>query len=301
MRTIWRGTRASIRFHYRKAVVHRSRTPRLLRNPGPPHLTGVWSARAPQGTPPRVTKWVVVPLSASWYGTTLTHATPSRRFGLFESAVSTIAEGIILLNLARIRGTEAVCSRVPSQAGVYAWFQNYEPPDPETANAETFAEYLHTQATRPHCIPRIGRIAPLYEVELRSRKEIGRRKLESMLQLCASSTFRRAVTTVLGSAIFFQQPLYVGKGSNLPARIRHHLAPASELRRRLGKVGIDIDRTWLVCMPIEGFDCEDDVFEGGEIGQAPFDVETESTLPTELVLEDLFSKLFHPLFTSRYG
>ncbi len=67
---------------------------------------------------------------------------------MFESAVTTLAEGIVLINLTRLRGTEAVCSRVPAEPGVYAWFKGYQPPPPETSTGKEFATYLGEQATR---------------------------------------------------------------------------------------------------------------------------------------------------------
>ena len=215
---------------------------------------------------------------------------------MFESPVSTIANGIILINLAKIRGAQAVCARVPSQSGVYAWFQNHHPPSPATSTAEEFADYLIDQATREHCLPRRGRIPPLYALELRSAKQISPYKRDTLLTLCGSATFRSAMTTVLQSAIFFQQPLYVGKASHLPTRIRQHVEPGSVLRQRLETVGIDIERLLLICMPVDGL-----VADETEVQPDIEPNETDESLPTELVVEELFSKLFHPLFTARYG
>ncbi|MCY2991745.1 MAG: hypothetical protein NTY19_28305 [Planctomycetota bacterium] len=220
---------------------------------------------------------------------------------MFESAVSMIAHGIIVFNLSKMRGRETVCSRVPDLPGVYAWFQNYQPPAPETSSPDAFARYLYEQATRVHCLPRTGRIAPLYEVELRSRKEMTPGKVDSLAKLCESVDFRRSVATLLRSAMFFQQPLYVGKASHLPARIHQHLSASGELRRRLAGVGIDIDATWLVCMPIEGMDCLTDIPEPTIDESSGSSEAEEPAFSTEIVLEDLISKLFHPLFTGRYG
>lgn len=215
---------------------------------------------------------------------------------MFESPVSTIADGIILINLAKIRGVQAVCNRVPSQPGVYAWFQNHHPPIAATSTAKEFADYLIDQATREHCLPRRGRIAPLYDVQLRSAKQFEKQKRESLLALCASEAFRNAITTVLQTAIFFQQPLYVGKASHLPSRIRQHVATGSPLRQRLEAVGIEIERLLLICMPVEDFAANET-----ESGPDTESADADALLPAELVVEDLFSKLFHPLFTARYG
>lgn len=218
---------------------------------------------------------------------------PSGANDLFKSPVTHISEQVILINLARIRGVEAVCARVPSEPGVYAWFKNYLPPDPVASTAEEFADYLINEATREHCLPRHGRLAPLYAVELRSSKQIATVKRDAICRLCTSLNFRRTIAEMLGTSIFFQQPLYVGKADCLTDRIRQHIAIGSKLRRRLSKVEIDIDRSLLVCLPVERVSYSTE-HSSGEANEDEF-------LSSEAVVEELLSKLFHPLFTARYG
>lgn len=210
---------------------------------------------------------------------------------MLEPVVWSIAERITFIDLSRIRGQQAVIARVPSEAGIYAWFYNYLPPDVDSTSASEFADYLLHEATRPHCVPRFGKLPPLYEVELRSKKDFSRAKRESLLRLCEGRRFRSGISQILKSAIFFQQPLYVGKAAHLPTRISNHLSPGSKLRTRLARVSIDLDSAMLACMSVAGGvdgDREDDRTNAPEPSE-------------EEVLEDLFSKLFHPLFTIRYG
>ena len=204
-----------------------------------------------------------------------------------KSAVSVLSPGLVLIDLSKIRGRAAVCARIPDEPGVYSWFRRYDLPPPATSNADEYATYLLGLLSRPHCLPRIGSIRPLFEVELRSRRQPSERKSESLRKLCQSPSFREVTAMALDAAIFFEQPLYVGKASRLAERIAQHLAPESDLRLRLQKVDICIDRSLLLYMVLPA---------------SPDPIPGDSdVLSAEQVLEDLLSRLFHPLFTARYG
>lgn len=209
---------------------------------------------------------------------------------MFDLPASYVTQNILLVNLACLRGATAICDRIPAQPGVYAFFKTFSPPEPESSDAEAFASYLINQATAPHCLPRDGRIKPLYGVRLSSRKTVSATKRQQLIRKCASPHFRVAVATALKYSLFFEQPLYVGKSSCLRKRIRQHLAAESALRSRFKKVGIDIFQSRLICLQLATLD---QPAEGSET-----DLPDDSG---ESPLEEILSKLFHPLFVQRYG
>jgi hypothetical protein len=215
---------------------------------------------------------------------------------VLSETISRIGDNLILIDVSRVRGVDAVCARVPKCPGVYAWFNRFAVPDPQTSSPEVFADFLCASAEKPHCQPRHGRLPPLYEVELRSRKTVNPAKRESLLQHCQSESYRRFFAQMLGLSLLFQQPLYIGKATNLATRIAEHLEVDSDLRTRLAQVEMSIDRTWLLLVLTPNLDDEPG---------APTDMPRVSTLPVlhdpELVTEEVLSKLFHPLFTIRYG
>jgi hypothetical protein len=219
---------------------------------------------------------------------------------LFDRQVTHIGEQLVLLNLQLIRGgRNAIVSRVPRCPGVYSWYRSFSCPSPQTTSAEVFAGFLIEQATSKHCLDRRANMPPVYEVVLRSDKRLSDVKQNALKELCESARFREDMAAVLYSSFLFQQPLYVGKAEELASRIHGHLQPGSVLQERLGKVGIHLHECWLLCvlLPNRGL--------GGESPQTPENLtdpsRTEESLSPELLVEDLISRLFHPLFTQRYG
>jgi len=213
---------------------------------------------------------------------------------MFDLPASNVTPNILLVNLACLRGASAICDRIPAQPGVYAFFKTFSPPEPESSDAEAFASYLINQATAPHCLPRDGRIKPLYGVRLSSRKTVSATKRQQLIRMCASPHFRVAVATALKYSLFFEQPLYVGKSNCLRKRIRQHLSAESTLRSRFKKVGIDIFQSRLICLQLASL--------AGTLDRPAEGSETD--LPDdsgESPLEEILSKLFHPLFVQRYG
>ena len=213
---------------------------------------------------------------------------------MFDLPTYNVAPNSLLVNLACLRGASAVCERIPAQPGVYAFFKTFSPPDPESSDAESFASYLINQATAQHCLPRDGRIKPLYAVRLSSRKTVSASKRHQLIRMCDSPAFRVAVGTALKYSLFFEQPLYVGKSNCLRKRIRQHLAAESALRSRFDKVGINILQSRLLCLQL---DVLSDASE--PLGE---DVAVDAPQEAgESALEEILSKLFHPLFVERYG
>ena len=113
--------------------------------------------------------------------------------------------------------------------------------------------------------------------------------------------FRQLLLTLLENSLIFQQPLYIGKANNIHARISDHLKGASVLRRRLNDAGHDIDNCRLLLLYIRGEPSSLEV-ESDSIELDDDDSEIEGTQSTtEVLIEDIVSRLFLPTFTARYG
>lgn len=207
---------------------------------------------------------------------------------MFHHAVTRLSDNITVMNLAKIQGgRSAITARLPAIAGVYAWFQNHteQLTDGEPQDPTALATLLVELAENKHCIDRTGRIPPLYEVILRSRKRMPREKKDALHRLCDDASFRKQIQSVLSLSFLFQQPLYVGKATSLTSRIDQHLSANSHLRSLCRSVNIEIERCWLLFVTMDAFthSSEDD------------------ELTAENTVEDLLSRMFHPRFTSRFG
>lgn len=110
---------------------------------------------------------------------------------------------------------------------------------------------------------------------------------------------------LLDNALLFQQPLYIGKATDLYLRIRNHLGEGSILRERLRIAGHNIDRCRLLIVrtsddsssfateTIDEDECGSEFFEESDSEFSEVDLEN--------LLEDILSRLFLPSFTLRYG
>jgi hypothetical protein len=223
---------------------------------------------------------------------------------LFDRQVTHIGEQLLVLNLQMIRGgSREILGRVPRCPGVYSWYRSFSCPPPDATSPEAFAEYLIQQALTKHCLDRRARMPPLYEVVLRSEKRITNAKQQAISRLCESSRFRQDMSSILGWAFLFQQPLYVGKANELTTRIEEHLQTGSVLQERLEQVGIQVRNCWLLCVLLP--ECDLAPTDAATTTPATSldgnDEDENISLTPELVVEDLLSRLFHPLFTQRYG
>jgi hypothetical protein len=223
---------------------------------------------------------------------------------LFDRQVTHIGQRLLVLNLKMIRGgSHEILSRVPRCPGVYSWYRNFSCPPPDTTTPKAFSEYLIQQALAKHCLDRRANVPPLYEVVLRSKKRVSNVKQQAITKLCESRQFRQDMSAILNLAFLFQQPLYVGKAEELTTRIGEHLQAGSVLQERLEEVGVQVRNCWLLCVLMPGLGTASSVetpvipvttTEGG-------DEDDTVSLSPELVVEDLLARLFHPLFTQRYG
>ena len=204
---------------------------------------------------------------------------------MFPDIFTTLLSGSVqIFDLSRIHGgPEAILSRITSEPGVYAWFRNYSDARLDTArDGKTFADNIESLITAKHCTDRTGALRPLFEVVLRSHKTLPTAKKQKLERLASQETFRNELNNILSASLLFSQPLYVGCASVLSRRVEEHLKPESTLRTRLSDAGnVDIEKCWLVLLRLP---------QDGEI--------TESR---ENLIEDILSRLFHPLFTRRFG
>jgi hypothetical protein len=99
----------------------------------------------------------------------------------------------------------------------------------------------------------------------------------------------------------FQQPLYVGKAIDLQRRIKQHLQTKSDLRSRLDEAKIELDRCRLLIVFVDRSALNElPILDAASVADGAED-EQPDALALELVMEELFSKLFLPSFTQRYG
>lgn len=216
--------------------------------------------------------------------------------------VAQLGEGLFVLDLRRLKGgASAIKRRIPSKTpGIYAWYRGFSLPSSDDASPEDFARSLILAATSAHCADREARLPPSLKVLLQPHQAMSEKKQRAVVAYCRSLSFRRLITQLLEMAILFQQPLYVGKAASLADRIEQHLSPRSPLRQRLDGAGISLDSTKLLFLTLDESEFSDlAVIDPADV--LDDDIDTSSELPLELVMEEVFSRLFHPSFTLRYG
>lgn len=121
---------------------------------------------------------------------------------MLDQIVATLQDTIIIYNLTRMNGDEALLRRVPKSPGVYAWFQAFTPPAAETSNAASFADYVVKMIQQPHCLERLARMPPVHQVRLESNRELSKFQCEELIARCQQPEFRPR-----------QQNLWVPSGS----------------------------------------------------------------------------------------
>ncbi|MBW4574450.1 MAG: hypothetical protein KME08_04115 [Aphanothece sp. CMT-3BRIN-NPC111] len=220
-----------------------------------------------------------------------------------NEAVQQLSENVLLYDLTQMRGNSALVSRIPENVGgVYAWYRRFELKPSAINDPEDFTTSILDELSKDHCAPREARLPPSHRIRL--QPEISFTK-EGVLRECAADpSFRQLLFMLLDNSLIFQQPLYIGKASNLHSRICSHLREESILRERLKAAGHNINRCRLLLIhtsfstqnfALHGAD-EADEFEN----QVSEDCEL-SELASERLVEDILSRLFLPSFTLRYG
>jgi hypothetical protein len=212
-------------------------------------------------------------------------------------------KGATLLNLSRFSaGSLAAVDYIPKDArGFYAWFRSYDYPD----DPDLFVERLLNDIAAPKFAPRQGFISPYHMVEIASAGDMTPSRKAALRQAVHDPTFFASIRSGLIHSILFQSPLYVGKAVNLRQRITSHLAQGSPLRERLYAVGLELDQCLLFVFPNPA-----DERLSQELEAASEEVSEEEDSDTspktdglqhEVLLEEVFSRLFSPQFTLRIG
>jgi len=230
-------------------------------------------------------------------------------FAALTSERHSIGRDFSILDLSKIYGISAVLSRIPCGIpGVYAWYRNFNLPSLESSSPDEYASLIIQEVERQHCVPRSVRLAPSHKIAFESYQKIPGKKKDALKYYCKNVEFRKRLNGVLAASVLYQSPLYIGKATSLQSRIAAHLKPDSILRTRLNKAGIDLLACKLIFYAMEKTaEIKDDI-PPEAILSADDDVEEDNDLMRdeigmgpELVLEDLMSRLFNPLFTIRYG
>ncbi|PSB22821.1 hypothetical protein C7B76_02590 [filamentous cyanobacterium CCP2] len=211
-----------------------------------------------------------------------------------DSAVQEISDGVILYDLSKMRGVNAILSRIPQNLnGIYALYRRFSFNEKAFDDPEVFIAAILEEIYKDHCAEREGQLPPMYRVALRSGTTFA--KADSLKRFAASKPFRKLVLTLLENSLVFQQPLYIGKATNLQNRIRNHLSEGSRLRERLSLAGHNIDQCRLLLVGISS-----EPSKLSDTDTENFDSELPEAEP-ELLVEDILSRLFLPSFTLRYG
>lgn len=215
-------------------------------------------------------------------------------------AVQQLAENVVLCDLARLQGTDALLARIEEGVGgIYAWYRRFKFNDAVLNEPEKFIAYILDEIHKKHSMERDARLAPAHRVQLSANTVFSK---EEELKVCAADPlFRQLLLTLLENSLIFQQPLYIGKATNIHARISDHLKGASVLRRRLNDAGHDIDNCRLLLLYMRGEPSSLEI-ESDSVELDDDDSEIEGAQSTtEVLIEDIVSRLFLPTFTARYG
>ncbi len=220
-----------------------------------------------------------------------------------NDAVQQLSENVVLYDLAQMRGNSAVLSRIPENiGGVYAWYRRFELDPAAKDDPEVFVQYILEELCKDHSAPRETRLPPAHRIRLQAETSFSKELL--LKELAADSSFRQLLFMLLNNSLIFQQPLYIGKATNLYSRIRSHLCESSILRERLATAGHKINRCRLLIIHTSYSTSNiapDAIDDDDELdNQVDGDYECPEQASDKLI-EDILSRLFLPSFTLRYG
>jgi hypothetical protein len=218
--------------------------------------------------------------------------------------VQQIGDNVVLYDLTQIRGTNALLRRIPRHTGgVYAWYRRFEFEPTANSDPEVFTTSIINELRKAHCTPREARLPPSHRIMLQSDTSFS--KGDELKELAVDPSFRQLLLMLLENSLLFQQPLYIGKATDLHSRIQTHLREGGILRERFAAAGHNIHRSRLLLIHILsntsnlGLDNIDDEEEiDNQIDTE--DIEFSESL-SERLIEDILSRLFVPPFTLRYG
>ena len=216
-----------------------------------------------------------------------------------DSPVKELSEQVFLYNLSQMRGTEALLSRIPkNKGGVYAWYRYFELDPKANEDPDVFVKSILQELDKEQFASRETRLPPAHRIILQSDTSFAK---ESILrELSLDPAFRKLIIMLLSNSLIFQQPLYIGKATNLYSRIYTHLKEDSILSDRLAKSGHNINQCRLLV--IHTSDCSSNLDINEIVKDEIISEEFELyQLPSEQLVEDILSRLFLPSFTLRYG
>lgn len=196
--------------------------------------------------------------------------------------------GAFILDIALFpAGPISILNRIPEVVpGIYAWFKSFHYPD----SPNEILGALFKDLKNPKFTPRKGSIKPYYDVEISSSSWLSSSKEASIRNAVQNSRFRNHLLSALRASVYFQTPLYVGSSNDLRRRVAEHLNDESPLSQRLKSAGIPMNRTLVMLIPMPSI-TEDAHAESCE----------QLDDNQELIFEEIFSRLFSPLFTLRLG
>jgi len=178
-------------------------------------------------------------------------------------------------------GASDAINRIPDeQPGIYFWYRAFNYP----TSKEGFSESFKNDLFAPKFPTRTVLVKPYFEVSIGSSSGLSRGKLKELDRALEKDHFREHLQKLLDLSIMFQAPLYIGKSKNVRRRIETHLSEGSPLQERLHQCNLSIKDTALLVMPMN-----EDVDLGLE------------NIDDELLYEEIFSRLFNPLFNLRIG
>ncbi|MEH1930737.1 GIY-YIG nuclease family protein [Nostoc sp.] len=213
-----------------------------------------------------------------------------------KDVVQQLSENVLLYDLAQMRGTNALLSRIPKNTGgIYAWYRRFELDPDAKYDSAIFVKSILNELYKPHSAPRETRLPPSNRIILKS--ETSFQKESALKNLAENPSFRELILMLLENSILFQQPLYIGQATNLYSRIRSHLYENSILRERLNIAGHNIERSRLLVITTTESELNCNASNADE---DELESEFSESEPEKLV-EDILSRLFLPSFTLRYG
>jgi hypothetical protein len=220
-----------------------------------------------------------------------------------DNAVQQLSDNVFLYNLAQMRGSDTVLSRIPSDCGgVYTWYRRFHLEVNDRDDPEKFTKFILDELSKLHSAPREIRLPPAHKITLQAETLFSKDTL--LRELSMDSSFRQLLFTLLNNSLIFQQPLYIGKATNLYSRIYSHLREGSILRKRLKDAGHNLNHCKLLLIltsKTETDTCSIQLDSDHEIDDEMLEKYEFSETASEQLIEDILSRLFLPLFTLRYG
>jgi len=213
---------------------------------------------------------------------------------LSAELIELIPEKAFFMNLRKTRSSEGWAKSISSRPGIYAWFRTFSY---ETLDTEAFKKQLFDDIYSKKYAERSGKLEPLHRVTLTSEPSLKKKgKIEDALE---RPNFRESLAEALSFSILLQAPLYVGKAGDLRQRLLKHFNGQTQLKERFSAAGVAIEGCSLLY-----------IYTGPEIHDSTSTLGSGQDTPTESIediddiedlYEEIFSRLFSPLFTLRYG